>query len=74
MPSEHLGTQYRLLLMDVGIKRLKLKKKTVGKPRVRRWNLTRENTAKLSNWIKTGGSWKHVEAANIMWATMVECI
>jgi len=45
--SEHLRTQHRLLVMDIAIKNSKVKKRHVGEPKVRWWNLTGLNTAKL---------------------------
>ena len=42
IPSEHLGTQHRLLVIDVSIKTSKSKNKNIREPRVRWWNLTRE--------------------------------
>jgi len=48
IPSEQLGTQHRLLIMDVDIKRVKVKKRLVGEPKVRWWNLTGENAFRLS--------------------------
>jgi len=35
IPGEYLGTQHRLLVMDVVIKRSKIKKRSVGKPRIK---------------------------------------
>jgi len=56
IPSECLGTQHRLLVMDLMIKSFKLKKRSRGVARVRWWNLTRENTTKLSEKIKSEAS------------------
>jgi len=38
LPSEYLGTQHSLLVMDVEFKFLKRKKISVGNPRVKWWN------------------------------------
>ena len=56
IPSECLGTQHRLV-MDLMIKSFKGKKRSGGVARVRWWNLTKENTTKLSEKIisKVGG-------------------
>ena len=53
IPSECLGAQHRLLVMDMGIKSLKAKKRSVGVSRVRWWNLTREKATKLSKKIRS---------------------
>ena len=55
-PGEYLGTQHRLLVMDVVIKSSKIKKRSVEDPRVRWWNLISENATKLSVKIKVEGS------------------
>ena len=47
IPSEHLGTQHRLLIVDIVIKSSKVKHRSVGDLKVKWWNLTRENTNKL---------------------------
>jgi len=52
MSHELLGTQHRLLAMYVEIKSSKIKRGSVRDPRIRLWNLTRENVAKLSKKIK----------------------
>jgi len=56
IPSECVGTQHKLLVMDMGIKSFKAKKRNVGVSRVRWWNLTRENATKLSKRIKSEAS------------------
>ena len=48
IPSEYLGTQHRLLVLDVEFKCTKWKKRSVRDPKVKWWNLTKENTRKLS--------------------------
>ena len=53
---------------------LGLKKRNVGHPTVKGVNFTSENTIKLSEKIKTKGSWKQVEDVDTMWEAMVECL
>ena len=43
IPSEYLEAQHRLLVIDVEIKSLKGKKRSVRDPKVTWWNLTKEN-------------------------------
>jgi len=73
IPSEYLGTQHRLLVLYVELKYSKWKR-SVGKPRVRWWNLTKENATKLAESIIEEGAWRQVEDADTMWEAMAECI
>ena len=66
IPSECVGTQYRLLVMDLVIKSFKVKKRSGGVARVRWWNLTRVNVTKLSKKIKSEASWKVIGDADAM--------
>ena len=69
-----LGTQHRLLVMDLVIKSCKVKKRSEGVARVRWWNLTRENATKLSEKIKSEASWKLIKDADAMWEGMAQCV
>ena len=51
IPSEYLGTQHRLLVLDVEFRCSKGKKRRVGDPRVKWWTLTKENAMLLSQRI-----------------------
>ena len=51
-----------------------MRKRSVGVDRVRWWNLTRENTTKLLEKIKSKASWKLIEDANAICAVMAQCI
>ena len=70
IPSEWLGTQHKLLVMDLMIKNFKVKKRGRGDVRIRWWNLTRENATKLSKKIKSEVNWKLVGDANAVWEGM----
>jgi len=72
--SEYLGTQHRLLVMDVVIKNSNWKKRSVIDHRVRWWDLTTENTIILAEKIEAEGSWKQAKNADKIWETMAECI
>jgi len=48
IPSEYLGTQRRLLVLDVELKCSKWKKRSIEERRVKWWNLTKENAMKLT--------------------------
>jgi len=56
IPSEYLGTQHRLLVLDVELNCPKGKKRSIGKPRVKWWNLTKENAMKLAERITEEGA------------------
>ena len=58
LPSEWLGTQHKLLVIDLVIKNFKVKKRGKGVKRTRWWNLIRDNATKLSEKIKSEANWK----------------
>jgi len=60
--------------MDLVTKRLKVKKRSGGAVRVRWWNLTTENAAKLSEKIRAGVNWELTENADAMWDGMAQGI
>ena len=68
--DEYLGLNIDYWL-DLVIKRLKMKKRSAGGPRIRWLNHTRENAAKLAERIKAEGGWKQVEHANVTWEAML---
>ena len=74
IPSEYLGSQHKLLVMDLVIKNFKVKKRGGGIARIRWWNLTRENVTKLSEKIESETNWELVRDANAMWERMAQCI
>ena len=53
--SEYLGTQYRLLVLDVELKCSNWKKKCVREPIVKWWNLTKKNAMKFAEKITEEG-------------------
>jgi len=66
IPSEYLGTQHRLLVLDMEFKCSKWKRRRVGDPRVKWWTLTKENVGLLSERITEEGAWRRVEDADTM--------
>ena len=56
-------------MLDLVIKSFKVKKRSGSVVRVR-WNLIRENTAKLTEKIRSEASWKLIEDADAMWEGM----
>jgi len=61
IPSKHLGTQHRLLVLVVELKCLKRKKRSVWELIVNWCNLTKENAMKLVERITEQGAWRQVE-------------
>jgi len=74
IPNECLVTQHRLLVMDVEIRTVIRKKRTVGAYKVKWWNLNDENVTKLSEKITTEGKWRLEGDLNRIWEEMAECI
>jgi len=74
IPNEYLGTQHRLIVLDVEFKYSKWKTRSVGDPRVKWWNLMKENAMKSRERITEEGAWRQVEDADTIWDTMAECI
>jgi len=60
IPSEYLRTQHRLLVLDLELKCSKWKKRSVWEPRVKWWNLTKENAMKLAERITEEGAWRQI--------------
>ena len=67
IPNEYLGTQHMLLVMDVVIKSLKGTRRSIRDPRVRWWNLTKENATNLSDKVNAELSWRQVKDVHRMW-------
>ena len=74
IPSEYLGTQHRLLVLDAELKCSKRKKRRVEDPRVKWWTLTKENAGLLVERITEEGAWRRAEDANSMLEAMADCI
>jgi len=74
IPSEFLGTQHRLLVMDMVIKGFRVERRSGGVARVRWWNLTREKATKLSDKIRAEANWELSDNAYAMWDRVVQCI
>jgi len=74
IPSEYLGTQHRLLVIDVVIKRLNIMKRIAEEPTIRWWNLTREKATNLSEKIKAKGGPEASRGCKYNVDGMAECI
>ena len=74
IPSEYLGTQHRLLVLDAEFKCSKRKKRRVGDPRVKWCTLTKENAGLIAERITEEGAWRKAEDADSMWEGFADCI
>jgi len=74
IPSKFIGSQHRLLGLDVEFKCSRWKKRRIGYPRVKWWTLTKENARLLSERIAEEGAWMRVEDVDTMWKAMTDCI
>jgi len=74
IPSENIGSQHRLLVLDVVLKCSRWRKRRVGDPRVKWWTLSTENVRLLSEMIIEEGAWGRAEDADTMWKAMIDCI
>jgi len=74
IPSEYIGSQHRLLVLDVELKCSRWRKRRVGDPRVKWWTLSKENASFLSERITEEGAWRRAEDADTMWKAMAYCI
>ncbi|XP_070029848.1 uncharacterized protein [Nicotiana sylvestris] len=74
IPSETLATQYRLLVIDVGIRLERRKRFARGSPRIRWGALTKDKTQELEWWLLAMGAWRSSGDANTMWSATTNCI
>lgn len=74
LPRDFVGSNYKLLVMDVQIKGWRRKKWSLGDLRVKWWNLTSDNAAKLVDKTRAKGPWDMEGDANKMWEAMADCI
>jgi len=74
IPSEFLGTQHRLLVLDVVCKYPRRTKRRVGEPRIMWWTLTKEQAGLIAKRIAEGRAWRRAEDVDSMWRAMADCI
>ena len=67
IPSECVGSQHRLLVLDVEFNCVKWKMRGVGDLRVKWGNLSKDNVVNLSARITEKGAWRRVEDSDLMW-------
>ena len=74
IPSEFLGTQHRLLVLDVEFKYPRKAKRGVGEPRIKWWTLTKEKAGQIAVRIAEEGAWRRAGDADSMWEDVADCI
>jgi len=72
--SEYIGSQHRLLVLDMELKCSRWRKRRVGDPRVKWWTLSKENAKFLSERITEEGACRMAEDADAMWKAMADSI
>ena len=66
IPSEFLGTQHRLLVLDAEFKYPRRAKRGVSEARIKWWNLTKEKTGIIAERVVDEGVWRRAEDADSM--------
>ncbi|XP_070052849.1 uncharacterized protein [Nicotiana tomentosiformis] len=74
IPGEILTTQYRLLVMDVGIMLKKRKRFDRGRLRIKWGALTKDKAQELEGRLSAMGAWRNSGDASIMCSTTTDCI
>ncbi|XP_070036023.1 uncharacterized protein [Nicotiana tomentosiformis] len=74
IPSEHLTTQHRLLVMDKEIKKSRRKRAVCRKPKIKWGNLTEDKAQELGEKLLAMRVWMSREDESSMWITTVNCI
>jgi len=74
IPSEFLGIQHRLLVLDVVCKYPRRTKTRVGEPRIKWWTLTKEKAGLIVAKIADERAWRRAEDADSMWEAVADCI
>jgi len=74
IPSEFLGTQHRLLVLDAEFKYPRRTKRRVREPRIKWWTLTKEKAGLIAERIADEGAWRRAGDADSMWEAVADCI
>ncbi|XP_055800347.1 uncharacterized protein LOC129869743 [Solanum dulcamara] len=73
-PSENLMTQYKLLVMDLEIRRKKKKRVVDDRPRIRWGRLTPSSALNMGEKLMAMGAWDSRGDASIIWDRTASCI
>ncbi|XP_075080907.1 uncharacterized protein LOC142166223 [Nicotiana tabacum] len=71
VPSEWLSTQHRLLVMDLGINKVRKKRAVNGQPKIKWGAFTKDKTQELGEKLMVMGAWRSSGDASSMWTTTV---
>jgi len=74
IPNELLGTQHRLMVLDMEFKYAKRSNRRVREPRIKWWTLTKETAGLIVERIAEERAWRRVEGADSMWDAVADCI
>jgi len=74
IPSEFLGTQHRLLVLDVVCKYPRRPQRRVGELKIKWWSLMKEKVGLIIERIAEERAWRRAEDADLMWEAVVDCI
>nr|XP_009762969.1 PREDICTED: craniofacial development protein 2-like [Nicotiana sylvestris] len=74
IPSEHLTTLHRLLVMDLEIKRSRRKRVVCKQLKIKWGNLTKDKTQELGEKLLAMRAWMSRGDASSMWFTTTNCI
>ncbi|XP_070003892.1 uncharacterized protein [Nicotiana sylvestris] len=74
IPDEILATQYRLLVMDVGIMLKRRNRSARGRPRIRWGALTKDKAKEVEGWLSAMRAWRSNGDASTMWLATADCI
>ncbi|XP_075111551.1 uncharacterized protein LOC142181848 [Nicotiana tabacum] len=74
IPSEHLMTLHRLLVMDLEIKRSRRKREGCRQPKIKWGNLTKDKAQELGEKLLAMNAWMSRGDTSSMWFTTANCI
>ena len=73
IPGHGVTTQHRLLVLDVQIKGIRSKRRTIPNPKIKWWQLKGEKRETFKRkLLLEEGVWESQESANIMWKNMAK--
>ncbi|KAF3638603.1 ATP-dependent 6-phosphofructokinase 4, chloroplastic [Capsicum annuum] len=74
IPSEHLSTQHRLLLVDLVNNKGRKKRSMEARPKIKWGSLTLANALEMGEKLKSKGAWESRGDVDSMWETIASCI
>ncbi|KAF3624282.1 putative pre-mRNA-processing factor 6-like [Capsicum annuum] len=74
IPSEHLSTQHRLMVMDLIIKKSKMRRAREGRPRISWGGLTPVSALEIEEKVAGMGVWECSGDVDVTWGRASSCI